>query len=79
MYTETLQNFSEKLRGKFPLSTLCLSMVGSSSPRLRFLANSSTQKKPGRRPKTAAKRKKEEKKEKRKKNEKPKVVTCAHA
>ena len=28
--TKTLQNFSEKLRGKFTLSTLCLSMVSSS-------------------------------------------------
>ena len=28
--TKTLQNFSEKLRGKFPLSTLCWYMVSSS-------------------------------------------------
>ncbi len=28
--TKTLHNFSEKLREKFPLSTLCLSMVSSS-------------------------------------------------
>jgi len=28
--TKTLQNFSEKLRRKFPLSTLCLSMVSIS-------------------------------------------------
>ena len=42
-------------------------MVSSSCLFLHFLGNSSTPKKPGRRPKTAAKRKKEEKKEKRKK------------
>ncbi len=75
--TKMLQNFSEKLRGKFPPSTLCLSMVSSSRLVCTFaeilllerslVEGQTLQKKEGKN----RKRKSEKKK---RKNEKPKVV-----
>ena len=76
--TKTFWNLSEKLRGKFPLSTLCLSMASISCPvnafseilelRRSLVEGQQLQQK------DRKKRKEESEKKKKIKNERPKVV-----
>ena len=74
--TKTLEHFSDKLRGKFPLSTLCLSMVSSSCLVYAFSEILLLERSLVEGQKLQQKERKKRKRKREKKNEKPKVEGC---